>query len=61
MTFDAATRVTGNTSDTSDPDSGGGIYNNIFGTVVLSSAANVSGNTPDNCNDDAVPLCDDDA
>jgi hypothetical protein len=57
VTLDAASRVTGNTSDTFDPDSGGGIYNNVFGTVVLNSAANVSGNSPDNCNDDAVPLC----
>lgn len=61
VTLDAASRVTGNTSDTSNPDSGGGIFNQSFGTVILASALNVTGNFPDNCNDDAVPLCEDGA
>jgi hypothetical protein len=56
VTLDAASRVTGNGADLSDPDSGGGIHN-AGGAVTLSTASNVTGNSPDNCGGDPVPLC----
>jgi hypothetical protein len=56
LSLDAASRVIGNHADPLDPDSGGGICNDS-GTVTLSSSANVTGNTPDNCGGDPVPLC----
>lgn len=56
VTFDAASRVTGNTA----ADEGGGIHY-FGGTVTLNNAANVTGNTPDNCasanEGPPVPLC----
>jgi hypothetical protein len=57
VTLDAASRVTGNAADPTDPNNGGGILN-ATGTVTLSSADNVTGNTPDNCSG-TVPLCSD--
>jgi predicted outer membrane repeat protein len=51
--FDGASRVTGNTAG----ESGGGIYNTGGGNVTLDSSANVSGNTPNNCAGDMIPLC----
>jgi hypothetical protein len=52
--FDAASRLIGNTAGSE----GGGIYNNSNGTVTLASSANVSGNTPNNCDGaGAVALC----
>jgi hypothetical protein len=56
VTLDAASEVTGNAADPTDPDSGGGIYNS-GSAVTLSRADTVSGNTPDNCSGTAVPLC----
>jgi hypothetical protein len=53
IVFEAASRVTGNTADLD----GGGIYNNV-GTTTLVAAANVSGNTPNNCAGvPAIALC----
>jgi hypothetical protein len=51
ITLDAQSRVTGNTAS----DTGGGIYN-VNGTVTLASSTIVSGNTPNNCAGDTVPL-----
>jgi len=56
VTLDTASRVTGNTANLANADSGGGILN-AGSTVTLSSADNVTGNTPDNCGGTAVPLC----
>jgi hypothetical protein len=56
VTLDAASRVTGNEADLTDPNSGGGIFN--VGTLTLSSSANVTGNSPDNCGGPIpVPFC----
>jgi len=55
VTCDAASRVTENHASPGNADNGGGVFN--FGTVTLSSADNVTGNTPDNCGGIAVPLC----
>jgi hypothetical protein len=59
VTLDAASRVTGNEADPTNPDSGGGIFN-FQGTVTLSTAENVTGNDPDNCAGlPPVPMCSD--
>jgi hypothetical protein len=56
VTLDAASRVTDNHADPGNINPCGGIFNQN-GTVTLASAANVSGNTPNNCCGDPVPLC----
>jgi predicted outer membrane repeat protein len=57
LTLDAASRVVGNLANSTNPNSGGGIANG-GGAVTLSSADNVSGNSPDNCGGPTpVPLC----
>jgi hypothetical protein len=61
VALDTTSRVTGNGARPADPDSGGGIFNSSEfkggGTVNLASAANVTGNTPDNCGGEPVPGC----
>jgi predicted outer membrane repeat protein len=54
VTFDADSRVTGNTAT----NGGGGIYHD-GGTVTLASTESVTGNTPNNCAGDGILLCDD--
>jgi hypothetical protein len=57
LELDADSRVTGNDADPTDADSGGGLFND-GGTVHLSNAQNVTGNTPDNCGGSDLPaLC----
>jgi parallel beta-helix repeat protein len=56
VTLDAACRVTGNAANADDPESGGGIYT-TGATVTLASEEIVTGNTPDNCGGDPVPMC----
>jgi hypothetical protein len=51
--IDAASRVIENRSDT--PGAGG--IQNDGGSVTLFSSENVTGNTPNNCGDTGVPLC----
>jgi hypothetical protein len=55
LTLDADCRVTDNGARFDDPDSGGGIYNDVS-TVTL-NGAEVSGNTPDQCGGAPVAGC----